>query len=476
MIGKKFLNVRYSLLLVLPWLLVVPAVDAQSLPDFTSLVEESSAAVVNISTTQKVQSGIPGMPEGLEIPDLPEGHPLGELFRHFFGQGGDDQVERDAQSLGSGFIMSPDGYIMTNYHVVKGADEIIVRLVDRRELKAEIVGLDERSDIALVKVKADNLPVVRIGKSSDLKVGEWVLAIGSPFGFDHSATQGIVSAMGRNLPSENYVPFIQTDVAINPGNSGGPLFNLKGEVVGVNSQIYSRSGGYMGLSFAIPIEVAMDVANQLKSSGKVSRGWLGVLIQDVTLNLAESFGMKQPRGALVAQVMPDSPASKAGIQVGDVIVNFNGVEVANSSNLPPIVGSTKVGKKVPVRIIRNGKEMNVKVKLGELPDDVGEMRHTHSGPEMDRLGLSVLDLDEDQREELGIPQGGVLVQDVKSGTAADAGIEAGDVILNINNWPVKNVKHFNSLVEKLEPGSSIAVLVHREGSQTFLALKVPRGE
>ncbi|MGD2112551.1 MAG: Do family serine endopeptidase, partial [Gammaproteobacteria bacterium] len=318
--------------------------QAGQLPSFTGLVKDASPAVVNISTSQKVRTGMPQLPEGFEIPDLPEDSPFGELFKYFFDHGDEgDPGFHDAKSLGSGFIISKDGYILTNYHVVNEADEVIVRLSDRRELKAEVIGEDKRSDIALVKIEAHDLPVVKIGRSRDLEVGEWVLAIGSPFGFDLSATAGIVSAKGRSLPRENYVPFIQTDVAINPGNSGGPLFNQNGEVVGVNSQIYSRTGGYMGLSFAIPIEVAMDVVEQLKTKGHVSRGWLGVLIQDVTLDLAESFGMKKPRGALVAKVLPDSPAQAAGIKVGDVIVEFNNREVINSANLPPIVGSSQVG-------------------------------------------------------------------------------------------------------------------------------------
>ena len=304
--------------------------QASNLPGFVDLVKETSSAVVNISTTQKVKSGMPELPEGFEMPEFPEDSPFGELFKYFFEQEENgDPGYHDAKSLGSGFIISKDGYVMTNYHVVKDGDEIIVRLSDRRELKAEIIGVDPRSDVALLKIDATGLPVARIGKSSDLEVGEWVLAIGSPFGFDHSATAGIVSAKGRSLPRENYVPFIQTDVAINPGNSGGPLFNQEGEVVGVNSQIYSRTGGYMGLSFAIPIEVAMDVADQLKTSGKVSRGWLGVLIQDVTLDLAESFGMRHPRGALVAKVLPESPALAAGVEVGD-----DTVEVDTEDELP----------------------------------------------------------------------------------------------------------------------------------------------
>ena len=305
-------------------LLCMQLAQANHLPDFVDLVKETSSAVVNISTTQKIKSGMPQLPEGFEMPELPEGSPFGELFKYFFEQEENGEPDyHDAKSLGSGFIISKDGYVMTNYHVVKDADEIVVRLSDRRELKGEVIGTDQRSDVALLKIEATGLPVAKIGKSSELEVGEWVLAIGSPFGFDHSATAGIVSAKGRSLPRENYVPFIQTDVAINPGNSGGPLFNREGEVVGVNSQIYSRTGGYMGLSFAIPVEVAMDVAEQLKTAGRVRRGWLGVLIQDVTLDLAESFGMKHPRGALVAKVLPDSPAIKAGIEVGDVIVGFN---------------------------------------------------------------------------------------------------------------------------------------------------------
>ena len=274
---------------------------ARSLPDFTELVERNRAAVVNISTTQRrtAPSSRPRMPRGFEIPDLPEDSPFREFFRRFFGEG--EMEEFDAQSLGSGFIISSDGFIISNNHVVRNADEVIVRLNDRREYKAKVVGTDEPSDVALLKIDAEGLPVVRLGTGYELKVGEWVLAIGSPFGFDYSVTAGIVSAKGRSLPRENYVPFIQTDVAINPGNSGGPLFNLEGEVVGVNSQIFSRTGGFMGLSFAIPIDVAMDVAEQLRESGRVSRGWLGVLIQDVTRELAESFGMAKPTGSACRQ-------------------------------------------------------------------------------------------------------------------------------------------------------------------------------
>jgi len=460
--------------LLLGVLLYAQAASAGNLPGFTELVKETRAAVVNISTTQKVKSGMPELPEGFEMPEFPEGSPFGELFRYFFEQEeGGDPGYHDAKSLGSGFIISGDGYVLTNHHVVKDADEIIVRLSDRRELKAEVVGVDARSDIALLHIDATGLPVVRIGESSKLEVGEWVLAIGSPFGFDHSATAGIVSAKGRSLPSENYVPFIQTDVAINPGNSGGPLFNQDGEVVGVNSQIYSRTGGYMGLSFAIPIEVAMDVADQLKTKGRVTRGWLGVLIQDVTLDLAESFGMKQPRGALVAKVLPDSPALAAGIRVGDVIVSFNGMDVINSSSLPPIVGGSAVGTKIPVEVIRDGRKQELRVQLGELPDEGAVARVDKPVVEQtDRLGISVADLDDEQRAELEVERG-VLVQNVITGPASRAGIRKGDVILSVDNKPVQDQQQFAEVVKGLPAGKSVALLVQRDGSPTFLAVKVP---
>ncbi len=464
------------------WMLVamlVLAANVQAqLPDFTKLVEKTSDAVVNISTTQKVTAGRMNLPEGIEIPDLPEGSPFGDLFKHFFGeQGGGAPHPQEAKSLGSGFIISKDGYILTNNHVVKDADEVIVRLEDRRELKAEIIGTDARSDIALLKINADNLPVAQIGKSDSLKVGEWVLAIGSPFGFDRSATAGIVSAKGRALPRENYVPFIQTDVAINPGNSGGPLFNLDGEVVGVNSQIYSRTGGYMGLSFSIPIEVAMDVASQLKAHGKVSRGWLGVLIQDVTRELAESFGMSKPQGALIARVMPDSPAEKANLQVGDIVVSFNGKEIVRSSSLPPVVGSTPVGKKVPVKVIRNGRSKTLWVKLGELPEQEETIAkaETSKTTSDNRLNVRVADLTKDQREELEI-DGGVLVESVGEGAASNAGIREGDIILRMDGKPVKDISQFKEMIRKLPAGKSVAVLVQRRGGPIFLALKVPETE
>ncbi|GAB4361458.1 MAG: serine protease MucD [Gammaproteobacteria bacterium] len=449
---------------------------ARSLPDFTRLVEENSAAVVNISTTQKVQKKR-RLPKGFNMPEIPEDSPFGDLFRHFFGEeGGLPPEEFDATSLGSGFIISKDGFVLTNAHVVKGAEQIIVRLSDRRELEAKVIGFDERSDIALLRIEPKGeLPTVKIGSSKDLKVGEWVLAIGSPFGFDHSVTAGIVSAKGRSLPRENYVPFIQTDVAINPGNSGGPLFNLDGEVVGINSQIYSRTGGFMGLSFAIPMDVAMNVVEQLKTKGRVVRGWLGVLIQDVTRELADSFGLDKPEGALVARVLPDSPAEKAGFEVGDVILEFDGEKVHNSSQLPPLVGQTPVDREVVVKVLRNGKRMRLNVTIGELPSEE-EMRAASgikSTEGENRLGIAVAALTEDQRKELELGDAGVIVERLEDGPAKEAGLKKGDVIVSLNGEKVTSVKRFNDLVEKLPAGKTVAVLVHRPTGPLFLAVKVP---
>ena len=454
---------------------LLPQPGAAQLPDFTPLVEKNSAAVVNISTSQKVAAAEPQIriPEGAEIP---EGTPFDDFFRHYFGEGGEGGQPSEVQSLGSGFIVSSDGYIITNHHVVRDADEIIVRLQDRRELTAKVVGSDQRSDLALLRIEADHLPVVKLGSSDKLKVGEWVLAIGSPFGFDHSVTAGIVSAKGRSLPSDNYVPFIQTDVAINPGNSGGPLFNLDGEVVGVNSQIYSRTGGFMGLSFAIPIDVAMQVVDQLKSQGHVSRGWLGVQVQDVTRELAESFGMKKPQGALVARVLDKSPAAGAGLQIGDIIVEFNGQEVVSSASLPPMVGATKVGETAVIKFIRQGAGKEANVKIAMLPEESEGSAQHGQAPEAasakNRLGIAVANLTPEQREQLEVPHNGVLVQKVSPGPAQDAGIRHGDVILRIQDQVVKNAKQFQELVKDLPKGKSIALLVQRRGSPLFLALKL----
>jgi serine protease Do len=463
------------------WLALVlgaGSLQAAALPDFTVLAERNSPAVVNISSQQS-STVRRALPRDFSIPDLPEDSPFSELFKHFFGDGLEDFTERESQSLGSGFVISPDGYILTNYHVVADADAIQVRFSDRRAYDAEVVGSDKASDVALIKIDAEDLPTVKIGKSSQLKVGEWVLAIGSPFGFDHTVTSGIVSAIGRNLPSENYVPFIQTDVAINPGNSGGPLFNLDGEVIGINSQIYSRTGGFMGLSFAIPIELAMNVADQLREHGKVSRGYLGVLIQDVDRALAESFGMEQPYGALIARVMPDSPAARAGLRVGDIILAYNGKRLLNSSQLPPMVGTTRVNDAANLRVLRDGEEIEMPVTVGRLPDEPSEQAAAEPAPEpvpdpIETLGLSVIDIADDVREQLGLDEdGGALVSKVGPGAAKEAGIQRGDIVLMFDHTDVKSARHLRELIEQTRDKSSVAVLLRRGDNPLFTALRLP---
>ena len=399
------------------------------------------------------------------------------MFKHFFGPGGQRPQPSESHSLGSGFVLSSDGYILTNHHVIKDADEIIVRFNDRNELEATVLGSDERSDIALLKVEATGLKAVKLGDSTKLRVGEWVLAIGSPFGFDASATAGIVSALGRNLPSDNYVPFIQTDVAINPGNSGGPLFNLDGEVIGINSQIYSRTGGFMGVSFAIPMDVVMDVVSQIKSQGYVSRGWLGVVIQNVTRELAESFGLDKPQGALVSRVMPESPADKAGIATGDIILRFNGKEITTSSSLPPIVGRTKIGESVPVIVMRNNKEKILKVKIEKLSEEAGKAIKTGSKPSRmmdDRLALEVAELTDAQREKYSLKKGGVFIVNVEQGAAGKAGIRRGDVIVSIDNEQIKSAKQFLDIARDLPEDKAIPVLVQRQQDAIFLALRIEK--
>jgi len=450
-------------------------VQANNLPDFTELAADNSPAVVNISTNTKIKVN-KKLPHGLKIPNLPEGSPWNELFKRFFDErehGGGSS----SHSLGSGFIIDADGYIVTNHHVIKGADEIIVRLSDRRELVAELIGSDERSDVALLKIDADSLPVVKIGDSEKIKVGEWAMAIGSPFGFDHSISVGVVSALGRNnLPNSNYVPFIQTDVAINPGNSGGPLFNLKGEVIGINSQIYTRSGGFMGLSFSIPINVAMNVVKQIKDSGHVTRGWLGVLIQEVNRELAESFGMKQPRGAAILEVIEDSPAEKAGFKIGDVIIKFGNKEIYRSSDLPLAVGTTPVGKKISVKVIREGRTKRLTVKVEELPnqDELAAVKGSQKKMLANKLGMSVIDISHQQREQFGMSSRGILVKDVSAGAARDAGIRRGDVLLKLNYKDISSVKGFKSVLKGLPKGKSVPVLIQRKKSPIFLAIKIPK--
>lgn len=453
--------------------MVVLPVNAASLPDFKSLVKESSPAVVNISTVQKSNSAREMNPFA-----GPNGEEIPEIFRHFFrmpeGGQGERPKRRTPQSLGSGFIISEDGYLLTNHHVIADADKVIVRLSDRRELEAEVIGSDERSDVALLKIDAEDLPTVKVGKSAKLEVGEWVLAIGSPFGFDHSVTAGIVSAKERALANETYVPFIQTDVAINPGNSGGPLFNLDGEVIGINSQIYTRSGGFMGLSFAIPIDVAMNVADQLKSHGFVTRGWLGVIIQEVNRDLAESFGLEKPAGALVAKVLPDSPALSGGLQEGDIILRFEGREVIRSSDLPHFVGRVKPGKKAKVDIVRGGKSKTLRVEIGTLPGKDALAKADYSKPQESRensLEIQVSELDQKRKEKWQV-SAGVVVKRVMQGPGAEAGLMVGDVITMLNGEQIDSVTQFNVVVADLPIGKSVPMRIVRRGSPMFIPLKI----
>ena len=439
------------------------------LPDFTPLVESASPAVVNISTKQHVQA----RGAAAQMPDL-EGLP--PIFREFFGHSfpaPPEGQQPDAQSLGSGFIIAADGYVLTNNHVVADADEIIVRLPDRSELEATLVGADPRTDVALLKIEATGLPTVRLGDSSALKVGEWVLAIGSPFGFDHTVTAGIVSATGRNLPSESYVPFIQTDVAINPGNSGGPLVNLQGEVIGINSQIFTRSGGFMGLSFAIPIDVAMDVADQLRTEGKVSRGWLGVAIQEVNRDLAESFGLERPAGALVAQVMDGGPAAKGGLRVGDVILSVDGHAIDMSADLPHLIGAIKPNTKAKLEIVRDGERETLTVQIGALPDEGEEAAAAERNAEKsnNRLGVKVSELTAEQKRSLDLP-GGVVITEVSSGPAAMIGLRPGDVITHLNNQAIDSVSTFARVAEQLPKNRSVSMRVLRQGRASFITFKL----
>ena len=478
---SQYLGSRYhrqwrracSLLLILSLVFWATTTMARELPDFTELSAQNSPAVVNISTQHKLEvSGSDadkGSPESFNIPGLPKNSPFHEFFRHFLEKGDPRKrpPRRGGQSLGSGFIISEDGYILTNHHVVTGADEIEVRLNDRRYFAAKVIGSDEASDVALIKIEATDLPTVHIGKSSELKVGEWVLAIGSPFGFDYTVTAGIVSAKGRSLPSENYVPFIQTDVAINPGNSGGPLFNLDGEVVGINSQIYSRTGGFMGLSFAIPIELAMSVADQLRENGSVSRGYLGVLIQNVDRNLAESFGLDQPTGALVSKVLPDTSAADAGLQEGDIILTFNGQKIHDSNALPPMVGASRVNEQVKITVLRNGKTLNKMIEIGQLPDSSDMAGSTGR---VDVLGLSVVDLSEEVRKRAKL-KAGVLIREVKKGPGREAGLRRGDIIRMYAGEKVENAQDFADKVAASEDKKSVAILIQRKGEPMFLALR-----
>ena len=449
--------------------------QTRGLPDFSELAERQGPAVVNISTTQVIRGQAQMMPFPFD-----ESDPAFEFFKRFIPRTPGGGIPRDFEnkSLGSGFIISGDGYILTNAHVVDGADEVTVRLTDKREFKARIIGADKRTDVALVKIEAAGLPAVKLADPGQLKVGEWVVAIGSPFGFDNSVTAGIVSAKGRSLPQENYVPFIQTDVAINPGNSGGPLFNMRGEVVGINSQIYSRSGGYMGVSFAIPIDVAMDIQSQLRASGKVSRGRLGVVIQEVSKELADSLGLSRAMGAVVNSVEKGGPAEKAGIEAGDVILKFDGKAINNSGDLPRLVGATRPGTRSTVQVWRKGTTREIAVSVGEMQEDrqAGGRSQKSARPAEqtpNRLGLVVSELTPEQKRELKM-NAGVIIEDVR-GIGARSDLRTGDVIIAVISkgatTEVKSVEQFNKLLGQFEKGSNVTLLVRRGEMQTFITIK-----
>jgi len=458
-------------------LLLVTGLVAKELPDFTELAEKQSPVVVNISSIQKNRANL--MMQG-----SPEDEQMQEFFKRFGipvppgmppqnGRGQQATPEKQVYATGSGFIVTPDGYILTNAHVVKDADEVMVKLNDKREFKAKVIGIDLRTDVAVLKVNASNLPKVNIGNPDTIKVGEWVAAIGAPFGLENTMTVGIVSAKGRALPQENFVPFIQTDVAINPGNSGGPLFNLKGEVIGINSQIYSRTGGYMGLSFAIPINVAMDVMNQLKANGKVIRGWLGIAIQEVTKELSESFGMKNTNGALVAGIEKGAPADKGGLQPGDVITKFDGKAIESSSDLPKAVGNTKPGKTVVAEVFRKGNVKMLNLTVGEMPSDQSEVIANNKTPEkaeVNRLGLVLKEAPPQQRKKMNGKKG-LLVVDAQ-GSAAAAGIRRGDIILALNNSEVESADTFAKEVATIPNGKTVALLILRNDETLYVPVKI----
>jgi serine protease Do len=437
----------------------MPVPIRNGLPDFASLVRTYGPAVVNISVKANVKTG--GQFQG--IPGFGPDDPLSQFFRGFPQPRGSVPMRGE----GSGFIISPDGTILTNAHVVQDAQSVTVKLTDRREFDAKVLGVDEKTDVAVIKIDARNLPVVSLAKADEVQVGEWVVAIGAPFGFDNSVTAGIVSAKGRTLPDGSYVPFLQTDVAINPGNSGGPLFNLDGEVVGINSQIYSRSGGYEGVSFAIPIDVALDVTHQLQANGHVSRGKLGVGIQELDQKLADSFGLDTPRGALVSSVEDDGPAAKAGLEAGDVILAFDGRAIGSASELPVAVARTAPGKTVELEVWRKNAEKTVPVKLGELEESQA-VADNASAPDGGRLGLAVRPLTPDERRQSGV-DGGLLIEDVQ-GAAEDAGLRPGDIVLSANGHQVDNVQELRKLVAGAK--DHVALLVQRDDARIFVPVQL----
>jgi len=454
------------------------AAEAAVLPDFTDLVDRVGPAVVNIRTTEKSKAMQPG------VQGSPEDEEMQEFFRRFFGQPvpprqgpaprgrrpSPQEEQQVPRGVGSGFIISADGFVLTNAHVVEGADEVFVTLTDKREFKAKIIGSDRRTDVALVKIEGNNLPRLTMGDSSKLRVGEWVIAIGSPFGLENTVTAGIISANSRD--TGDYLPLIQTDVAVNPGNSGGPLINMRGEVVGINSQIYSRSGGYMGISFAVPIDEAMRVSQQLKTLGRVVRGRIGVQIGEVTKEVAESMGLPRAQGALVARVEPGSPAEKAGVEAGDIITQFDGATIEKSGDLPRLVGNTKPGANSTLTVLRKGAKRDLSVTVAEMEaDQTAKKEEKKPKPEqtLNALGLAVTDLTEAQKREMRM-DGGVVVE-LADGPAGRAGLQPGDVIVRLNNTDIKDARQFNALVAKLDPKRNALLLVRRGESSQFVTLR-----
>lgn len=441
---------------------------AGTLPNLKSLIKQNRNTVVSISVSASSSRRSSRLNE--QFRKLPK--EFNELFKNMPKGPHGFQFERKqkTQAQGSGFIISNDGYIITNTHVIENALKITVRLADKRQFQATLIGADKLSDIALLKIDTNNLPFVAFGNSDKLDVGEWVVAIGTPFGLDYTATQGIISALSRSLPSETYVPFIQTDAAVNPGSSGGPLFNLKGQVIGVNSQIYSRSGGYMGVSFAIPINIVKNVTEQLKSNGKVSRGWLGVGIQNVNEDLAKSFGMENTDGSLVSSISPNSPAERAGFRVGDVIINFDNQAVESAKVLPLIVGSTPIGKNISVTVIRSGSEETLDVKIEKLGgNDEPIIAKVQKGS----LGIAVSILSNEERAKLKIKDKGVKVEKVFSNSPAEnAGLQAGDIILSVNGKSIKSPSSLKEIIQKSSSDKPLAILLQRGDSTLFIAVKL----
>lgn len=448
-----------------------PSVSAArgALPEFADLIEEISPAVVKITTVATVGGPRSALPDDQNIP---------EFFRRYFDPR--QMPERNVGGMGSGFIISKDGFVLTNNHVIDGADEITVRMTDRREYTVEVVGTDPRSDLALLKINAERLPFLEFAEEKSLRVGDWVLAIGSPFGMDFSASQGIVSAIGRSIQDRDngsYVPFIQTDVAINPGNSGGPLFNLDGKVVGINSQIYTRSGGYMGLSFAIPASLAQSVVAQLQDKGHVDRGWLGVSIGDVDKDLAKAFGLKRPRGALVQNVAPDGPADKSGLRPGDIILEFNDIGIDTSKDLPPVVGDTLPESTVPVVVMREGRQKTVRVKVGILDSDntripVASTTPKNTSPSSDRLGLVVESTSDELKRSVGIKGGVIVVSVGDDGPGKSAGLQRGDVIVQLGFKDILDQQSYNKIVSQLPTGSLLPIRFYRRGQPAFRTILI----